>query len=448
VAKNSFFSRLDNAVQSFKMNPQYARLSDGTHTYSIETERFGFLSDFGLGTPFYSPKENLKGYYKSVFFLQDCINLYADIATQVRIKEVDKRGNEVKDSPFLDLLEKPNPFQTRKELITEMVINTLTTGGSFQYGNFFDKANLGLSASLWNLEYNTLAFPKIKNRYVLNEKSLGSLDVIEKLEASDGSRRINLSEIAMFYDNIPHSGHGEHGFDGKHFFTPMSRIFALLSSLHTLLDSQNTMAYLAGHNVNKVLYKKYHDGVVAPLASDEKQDIEKKVSGRGKYGSMKGKAGDVIASNEDLGVLDLTRDNKKLQMTPLQENAKENVRNAYLIPKDYFGDSTYENKQFSEARFTLGPVKSLTDGWLGSLNGRAEAYFKARGTKLVGTYDHMPSVIETKTTLSNRGFHDRAEALSLIIDTFSKLQAIEPTISWEDFLTRHQFTDFLQINAQ
>lgn len=446
MAKNNVFNRVEKAVQSLFVDPNYARLSDGTHSYSIENERFGWLNELWGADTFYKPKENLKSYYKSVYFLQECINLYADMASQVKIMEVDAKGNEVKDSPFLKMLNNPNPFQSRRELIKEMVINVLSTGGSFSYGNFFDKATMPLSPQLWNLEFNNLTFPHIKNRYIITPSTLSTLKLKEYIDAEIGSRNLTMAEVALFYDNIPNSGHGDNGFDGRHFFTPMSRLFAIMGSLHTLLDTQDTMAYLARNNVNKIVYKKYHDGTVAPLASDEKQDIEKKINGRGKYGSRKGKAGDTIASNEDLGVLDLTRDNKKLQMVPIQDNAKENVRNAFLIPKDYFGDSTYENKQFSEARFVLGNVKSLTDNWLGALEQRCAPYFAKNGTHLSGTYDHLPSIIETKVQLKNKGFKDRADALINIMTAYEQMVLIEPMLKWEDFLNRHQFDDFLRVD--
>ena len=445
MAKESVFTRIEKAVQTLIGAPHYARLNDGTHTYNFETERWWWANSLGGEPTYYKAKDNLKSYYKSVFFLQDCINLYADFASQVRIYEVDARGNEVTDSEFLRLLEAPNPFQSRSEFIKEMVINTLTEGASFQYGTFFGSQTLPLSPRLWNLEFGNLEFPKIRNRYTLTASDLANITIKEKLDTAEGSRKVKMSEIAMFYDNIPHNGHGEQGFDGRHFFAPMSRLSALVSSLHTLLDSQDSMAYLSRNNVNKVVYKKYHDGTVAPLASDEKQDIELKLNGKGRYGSRKGKIGDTIASNEDLGVLDLTRDNKKLQMIPLQENAKENVRQALLIPKDFFHDSTYENKQFSEARFILGQVKTVTDSWLYSLQQRSAPYFTARGTRLVGSYDHIPSIMETKTKLSNQGFKDRAIALSNILTAYEQMRGIEPTITWDDFLIRHQFNGFLSI---
>jgi len=163
------------------------------------------------------------------------------------------------------------------------------------------------------------------------------------------------------------------------------------------------MCFLTSNPVNTIISRKATGAGIAPLSGDQKNDIESKLNGRGRYGAGMGKAGDVIATNETLERLDLTRDNKKLQTIEMQENAKENIRNRYLIPKDFFGGSTYENQQFAEAKFILGNVKTITDNWLQELTNKSPKYFKERGTRLIGTYDHLPSVIAIKILFDTPG---------------------------------------------
>ena len=446
-------TKIDNGLAGFRagfaakgaLTPNYARPVDGTHTYNLETTRFGMsglVNLMGLGgQSYYTAKENLKMYYRDVFFLQDCINLYADIASQVKIVEVDKNGKQIDASPFLDLLKEPNAFQNQTEFIKELIVNALTTGGVFQYGNFFKNGNLRISPALYNLDFNSLNFPKIKDRYKLSNKDIQQLLVIEKLEHGN-TRRLEMFEIAYFYDQMPTYGWGNNGYNADKFLMPVSRIFAILSSLHTLINGQNTMCYLSGPAVNKVLSRKTADGVYAPLPSEEKADIETKLNGKRNYGT--GKAGDIVVSDQELQALDLTRDNRKMQVIEMQENAKENVRNCFLIPKDFFGDSTYENKQFSEARFTLNQVKSITDNWLNELTAKGAKYFEERGTVLMGSYDHMPSIIETKTTLKNKGFKDKASAMIDVMAAYNAFKLIEPNAVWDEFLQTHNFNDFLK----
>lgn len=449
-----FLTRLDNGLHAFKsafgsseVPPYYARLDDGTHSYNYETTQFGLLGLLGLGSSFYKAKENLKYYYKRTMFVQDCINLYADFASQVRIQEVDAKGNEIENSEYVKFLQHPNAFQNGTDFIKEMVINNLSCGAVFQYGNFFKNGNLRVSPQLFNLDFCNLAFPEVKDRYSMSRKDIQELVIKESL-ADSKVRSMKLYELAYFYDTIPNNGFGDDKYDAAGFFKPMARMFSVLSSINTLLNTQSAMSYMAGNNVNFILSKKpLSSGSIAPLSSDQKDDVERKVNGRGKYGTRSDKAGDTIATNEALDVLNLTRDNRKMQMIEMQENAKENVRNCFLIPKDFFGDSTYENKQFSEARFILGQVKTITDNWLKELTNKTPGYFEVRGTKLIGTYDHLPSIAETKDKLENEGFLARATALEKAISVYGSMAAIKPEMSWEEFLRVNQFNDHLMIKS-
>jgi hypothetical protein len=446
-------TKIDNAFSAAKTayksgsSVAYERLEDGTHAYTFLDNVHGPLSLLGIGDTYARPKENLKYYYANTLFLQDCINLYADFASQVEIMEVDENGNEIEDSDFIKLLNNPNPFQSRTEFIKEMTINCLASGVVYQHGNFFKNGNLRVNPLLYNLEFTNLSFPAIKNKYSLSRKDIKELKIKEYL-ADNKHRNIEFGDLAFFYDTIPNAGWGEKGYSDSAFFKPMARMFSIIKSVNTVLNAQSSMEHMTGNNVNKVLSKEpTAAGGLAVLPSDQKNDTETKINGHGRYGMRTGKVGDIVVTNESLKVLDLTRDNKKMQMIEMKESAKEDIRNCYLIPKDFFGDSTYENKQFSEARLILGGVKSITDNWLNSLENKAESYFLSRRTKLVGRYDHIPSVAETKKKLENEGFLMRAGALEKAITVFNQMVLIEPKLTWKEFIRVNQFNDHLMIKA-
>nr|DAX24424.1 MAG TPA: portal protein [Caudoviricetes sp.] len=401
----------------------------------------GVLSFLGIGKTYFSPKEDYKSYYIDGTFLSDCINLYADFASQVRIQEVDDKGEAVDNSEYLKFLNEPNEFQNQTDFIKEMVVNLLTTGMSIQYGNFFKNGNLRASPSLYNLEFNNIKFPEIKDPYTLTRDKIKTLKVVETL--ADGVQRTReLHELAFFYDTIAKKNYRGGG-AGNVFFNPISRISSILYSIQTILNSEDMMCFLTSNPVNTIISRKATGAGIAPLSGDQKNDIESKLNGRGRYGAGMGKAGDVIATNETLERLDLTRDNKKLQTIEMQENAKENIRNRYLIPKDFFGGSTYENQQFAEAKFILGNVKTITDNWLQELTNKSPKYFKERGTRLIGTYDHLPSVIAIKTKLKNEGFKFKAEALVSLLGAFEKAQELGVSTDFEQFVKERGFEDFI-----
>lgn len=434
-------TKLDNAIHAAVKSwgrTSYERLDDGTNAYHFEPANL--MSWLGLGTPYYTPYENLKAYYFNCFFLADCIDVYVDTCNRVRLMEVDSKGNEVQNSEYVAFLQEPNGLQNQSEFISEMVINALTSGISPSYGNFFKNGNLRSDAQLYNVDFNRLALPRIKNPYLLTRKAIAELKVKEILEGRE-TRELQLSDFVYFYDRIPQRGYAENGFNSRNFFNPTSRIFPLMSNLHTLMSSQETMSYLSDSPVNAVLSKEKSDH--APTADDQKEDAEKKLSGRGKYGAKGGKS-DFILTNLSYNKLDLTRDNRKLQNIEMQNNAKENVRTRFSIPKDYFGDSTYENKQMAEARFTLGPAKTITDNFCNSLTNKSPEYFKKRGTRLIGSYEHVEAVVETTKKLKNEGLLKRVQSISACIDAYERYKAVYPDAPYDQFLINNQLTEFFK----
>ena len=432
--------------------PAHTIQNDGTNGYNYETSHIPLmgllgalgLGKLGIGARYYTAQQNLKYYYKNALHLQDCINLYCDIAAQVMIEEVDAvTGVPVEKSEFVKMLEKPNVWQNRTDFIKEMVINVLTTGISVQYGNFFLSGDLKTNAQIFNVDFNNIKMPAIKNPYAVTRRDIRDLIVIEEMDSSEQRRKLKMGEIAYFYDTVPHRGYGDGGkYNSETFLNPMSRLFPILASIHTLINAQDTMCYLTNNPVNTVLATK--DGQLAQLPGHEKHDIETKLAGHGKYGAGMGKIGDVVVSSEALDRLDLTRDVKKMQIPEMKESAKLDVEQCLNIPKDFFGDSTYENKQFSEARLTLNNVKTITDNWLQELSDMCPKYFEAKGTKLIGTYDHMPSVIEARLRLKNMAFKDKAAGLTSLFNAFKVFQEINPDATYEQFLKENDLEQFVK----
>lgn len=446
--KKGFLTKLDEGIQAFKgafihQPPTiYTQLADGTHSYNYELERHGLFSFLGFGDSYFKPQENLKWYYENVSFLGDCINLYCDIASQVRIQEIDRDGNVVENSDFVKLLDQPNEWQDGIAFIKELVINTLCSGINVQYGDFFKNGNLRLNPSLYNIDFYNLAFPKIKNPYKLKRSDIQELQFIEHLENGE-KRTLKMFDLAFVYDMIAKNTYGAKGYNSSKFLDPISRVFALRTDLQVLLNTTDTMAFLSGKKANWIISKKATPGTLAQLGTGEKKQIETELSRKRKD--------DVIATNEDLQLLNLTRDNRKMQMIEMQNNAKENVRSKFGIPRDlldaYTGTnsgSTFENQQFAEARFTLNNVKNITDSWLYSLEKKNKSLFADRGHKLIGSYEHMPAIVAINTDLKNKGFKSKAEALIKFLEAFEKSKAMGIELNYEDFLKENGFEEFLK----
>lgn len=429
--------------------PIYARLNDGTHSYNYETERFGWLSSFGIGKPYLKPFQNYKQYYSAVPYFADVVDLIADLYSMMEIIEVDRVTNDVrKDSPFINLINNPNNLQTKEEFLKEDCINTLTTGVGIQYCNSFLNGNLKVFNQLFNLNYNNLSFPKIKDPYAITRKDLTTMIIKEKLSATLIKDR-RLQELAVVYDIGKNGTYGDNGYLQECFFTPISRICSIISSLHIMLNTEDSMAYLSDSPVDGIVSKKQIAGELKPLGGVEKFDIEKKLSGRGAYGAKGGKR-KIIATNESLDYMEIGKDPSKLRLVEFQNNAKENIRSRFNVPIDLSDatsgatkGSTYENKQTAEAFLINGIIKSMAEKRTGSWENRLEEYFNSRGTKLVVSFDHLPSIEAFNSDSYYSGLDKKMDAFKKAQEAFEKAQTLGDTQDYKTFMSNLGFDDLL-----
>ena len=421
----SLINRLSSAYKSFVYsgvdNVPYYRDSAGNIVMNTDLELFS--------NNLFTGSDNLKDYYFKVPFLADCINIYADFASQVQIYEEDSDGNILEDSPFIEMLKKPNPFQDFQSYIKEAIINTITTGIFINYGTFFERGDLKADSQIYNLELSNLTFPQLRNSYLFREKDISKLRVRESLPTGE-QRDYFMSELGFFYD-LGNKGN----LDNKSFFNPISRLKSAEVSIQNIIKTEETINYLAGNKVFGVLSKKGNS--VVPLGAKEKENIEQKINFKKKG---------IVATNEDLQYLSLLIDSKKLQLVEFQNQSKENLRSVLNIPRDILdassGDtkgSTYENQQFAESRFINGNVKGYTDQILGVLQQKAYKYFEQRGTTLKGSYEHMPSQVAINEKLGNEALDNKLTALDKFFTAYRNGLENGLKIDAKQFLLEHGF---------
>lgn len=399
----SIISRLTNAYKSFI----YKGLDDGAF-YRDMSGNYVYNDMQLLKGSLFKEKDNMKEYYFKVPFLADCINMYADFASQVQIYEEDENGNIFEDTDFINFLKNPNPFQDFQTYIKEAVINTITSGMFINYGTFFERGDLTLDSQIYNLYLANLSLPKIKNSYLLREKDVSKLPIVENLP--DGQqRKYTLEQLAIFYNlaNKAYSGNND-------FLNPISRLKSIEVSIQNIIKTEETINFLSGNKAFGLLTKK--GGLLTPLDEKQKKQIEDKINFKRKG---------ILTSNDEMAYLSLLIDAKKLQLIEFQNNAKENIRTSLLIPNDLLdatsGDrkgSTYENQQFAESRFINGNVKGYTDQILNALQQKAYKYFERRGTKLKGSYEHMPSQIAINAKLGNEALNNKLSALKSFFEAY------------------------------
>lgn len=436
--RNNFYERDINGTQWNMENPSYEFL-----------ERKNFMSLFG-GKTYLKPLTNYKEYYVTVSYLADCVDFVTNLIAQAEIYEVDKNGKVVENSPFMDFLNKPNHYQSRAEFIKEAFTNFYTSGLSLVYSDSFENGNLKkMSNVMFNLNYCNLEFPKIENPYELRKRDFEELRIKEKIGKKE--RKIKVKQLAWCYDIGKYGTYGEKGYSEGAFFNPISRITSIIPSIQTLINAEDSMAYISNSPVLGVLSKKNDPNAVAPLNGQEKADIEKKINGRGQYGTSVFGKGALIASNEEFSLLDLTPNVQKLQLVQLSNNAKENIRSRFNLSRDLNDavsqgsrGATYENKQTAEALFIEGFCKGDLNKFLQSLMDRVYNYFDERGTHLECSFDHMPSVEVHNAEATFAGMTTRLQGIQTALVTYGQLKEVDESVgTFEDFLNKNGFDELL-----
>lgn len=432
--------------------PFYAKLNDGTHSYNFELDRKGLFSFMSKKGGYYIPLDNYRRYYSECSAIADAIDIITSIICEAEIFEVDKNTNEIKkDSPFIDLLNNPNPYQNRDEFIKDAFIDLYTTGISMQWSNFFSGGDLRKNYNcIYNVNYNNIEFPRVNNRYELSNRDVDSKLVKEYL-GNGKYRMIKYSEIAYTYDIGKNTYSGNDSIDNSVFFNPISRITPIRRDIATFNNVNDTLAYLTNVPVMAILSKKSINGELDPLDGEQKNDIEAKLNGRGAYGASAFGKGAIMATNTEFNLLDLTPDVRRLQLIQIQNNTKENIRSRFQIPKDIYDavsgstrGSTYENKQTAEAFLAITICGGALGKWLKSLEDMAKKYFDDRGTKLTYSFDHMSSVQAFNADSVYKGMESRMSAYKMAQEAYRvEAELNADALSYNEFMLSMGFDDIL-----
>jgi len=450
---NNGFVAVKSAFSGFgQQQPNFARLNDGTPSYNFEVDRRRWMSWIGLGKTYYTPLDNYRQYYDDCAPLADLIDLITNIIANAEIFEVDRDTNEIKeDSDFIKLLNNPNPYQTRTEFIKEAFVNLYTYGISMQYSNFFKNSDLRAFNRIYNVQYYNLKFPKIRNPYDITERKLKDLVLKEDLGGGK-DRSINYYELAYCYDIGKRGTYGKDGFAHDCFFDPISRLAPIRLSMQTFINTEDSLCYISNSPVLAILSKDSKNDEYAALNGEEKNDIEGKLNGRGDYGASIFGKGAMVASNESLKKLDLTPDVKRLKLIEIQNNCKENIRGRFGIANDFYDTTsggtkgpTYENKQTAEAFVVNVIAGGDLRKWLESLMQRASLYFERNNSKLIGTFDHLPSIQAFNAESTFEGLKKRLEAFKLAQDAFRAQMELNPDskMTYDEFMLNQGFDDLL-----
>lgn len=373
----SFFNSLSSF--GFQSPIRFTRHTDGSTFHTINSLTTNFKDFKKLET-------TLANY--AVF---NCLKITADICSQVEFFV--KKGDELtKDDPLIDLLNKPNFFQHKKDFIKEWIWYKLTYGYVVQrpvLPSSFTPTPKNTQA-LFNLNPRNISF---KDNFKTPMLFLDS--DFEKFKRENLFFRIDdKKKIPLEIGGLMFTYDVTNGLSDDFFLKSPSRLDAItkaISNVDLTLDAENIMLQTNGRELFSASSGKgQNSGIKMPMAAGDREEIINKLINT--YGLSRGKSRSIVTTS---GV-DWKSLHIELKELGLNESSVKNgsiIRSIFQIPETVFkfylekGD-TFENKKEGEISLIQDVAQVNMDDFASTFTN----FFNYKDTPLVADFSHMPAM--------------------------------------------------------
>ena len=319
--------------------------------------------------------------------------------SQAEFSIVNKRtGKEVEDYWLLDILNNPNGYQTRQDLLESLMFAQIAQGQAVVY----KKGVIGMEPdSFYLLNKDLIKWPEEFKTPMLNREAYKKFSERKIKYDEDGENLdIKIKDLLFFYD-MPN------GLQENKFSTA-SRLDGLKQTLINTNDSLLAKNIILKSN-GKELITGNKEGF--PLTNEEKQDAENLFNtGYGLAGTRK--RGLITKADIKWQSLHIA-----LRDLGLDESVKVDgnlIYTALHIPKDILSleakKTTYNNFKESMVSYIQNEVQSSLDAFIAVL----QKLITEKNLKLVGTYENLP-VMQFVLIERYDGIAKKAAALKALI---------------------------------
>lgn len=326
--------------------------------------------------------------YECVPEVAAIINLKGRAFSNMRLKEVDKEGNEkqtTEGQALIKLLLNPNWLQQGKEFLIQTKVFRDLFGNEYLYKTVpigFNptiervKAIYTIPGNIVKPQYdNKIAFflhvtaPKIIYK-IKNE--LGWTDYDQQFVIHFNDNRVNIRSS-----------------NDKDLLKGESKLQSLRCVIHNMkaaYESKGVIIKKRGANGAWVTKSKDGLGAALPMEAGEKKELQDKMTG---YGTMDGQDQDII-TNADLDWIQRGPNNpKNLGLDDEIEKGFFKLLDAYGVPTELFArvqGSTYENQKQAEKGLYVRTIIPEANEWIGGVSSE----FLTGDTTVVAEYFHLP----------------------------------------------------------
>jgi len=334
---------------------------------------------FGSNTPNWLSMNERHHYlraYETIPELSSPINYKANLFPSVNDKlwKLNSKGQKdyvIDSHPILDLINNPNFFQDRAELMVQNNLNKSVFGDSFlwfKYPAGFEKASYERwisSLTLWNLPSHLVDF-----NFLDKQKRIGNIigmnsynDVVSSLSVNDDFD-VNINDVAIFNDSTLSVKNGQI-IRGKSRIAglqwPLSNIESYYRVRNLITNKRGAWGALVSDTGNN------QSGMPMPWPKNTKEDLQAEFDNYG----LEFDKHQVIITNAALKWVQIALPTKDLMLFDGIIKDHLQILDAYGIPIDVFskeGGSKFDSKKEGKKAVITNTVQPEWETWYSNLN--------------------------------------------------------------------------------
>lgn len=261
--------------------------------------------------------------------------LQCDLFSMGKIKVRDKDGKEIDDDPFLEMLKKPNPFQTQSQILWDYMF-WLMLGTAYSY---VDSKVIDPRNKLYFLDpckiYWPPSFDRRRDKLVFSDATLKEIGETELTYRYDDGTVFKFPLKKLIISTDLTNGLGN-WFKGP---SRLDALYKVISNSEHALDSKNINLRYAG----KFLVGSQNDMKQVGMGDEEKKDIEQKIDSDDKK---------VWPLKTMVQIRRFVEDFKSLELGKSYLEDYFIIGSMYNIPRDVleaYNSATYENQEKARA---------------------------------------------------------------------------------------------------
>jgi hypothetical protein len=306
--------------------------------------------------------------------LNTVISTGAELFSLMKIRHVDKAGEEIENSEVLKFLDKPNPLQTMDQYLYEFYVLNSVYSKTFQ--NKIQKLSFEkIPSAMWVLPSGMMRINATGKIYRQSRIE----DIIVNYEMIGESQPFEVSSVIYMAEGIGHTP-----------LNPVSRIEALqipLSNIIAALKSYNIIITERGMIgfLSPDVGSKDSDGMI-PFDSKEADRFREEYQRKYSLDS----SGHVALTTNSMKWVPMTFPTSDLMLFEGMEEAFASICAAFRHDRDMYPSvkgATFENKSAGQRMTIQNALQPLADKLMEQLTYHL---IEKPGEKLIACYDHLP----------------------------------------------------------